>query len=132
MFALLQNVTDGVGLILSFLQEPSSRSTLDLVQADISNVATTLIDRWRQWVTDLDDAANSRGEMFPHSFLTTWFEGLDRLVNTSPLVRQNPHDPFRAAASPNLAAPYYSALAAVRATMVDRLGWTIGRAPGSY
>lgn len=130
MFTLLQNITQGVHLLLSFLQSPSSRPTLDLVQDDISHVATSLIARWREWVTQLDEAANTRGEMFPHSFLVSWFEGLDSLVNAA--NHRGTADPFGASIGPNLAAPYDSALASVRATMVDRLGWMIGRAPGTY
>jgi hypothetical protein len=126
---------------------PSSAQTAP--RGPLLRIGEAILPAWNAWLSNLSDEVNNRGEMYPHSLVSSWADNLDSLANanaasvpqaassgwsastwSSPLTSTwgaptaNPTQP-----SHPLVDAFVSAVKPIRDRFLTQLGWLIGRQP---
>ncbi|GFZ43656.1 hypothetical protein JCM24511_01376 [Saitozyma sp. JCM 24511] len=124
---------------------PSSAQTAP--RGPLLRLGETILPAWDAWLSNLSDEVNNRGEMYPHSLVSSWADNLDSLANaasvpqaassgwsastwSSPLTSTWGH-PTANPAQPShpLVDAFVSAVRPIRDRFLTQLGWLIGRQP---
>lgn len=116
LFSVTKSATNLVRLLPPRVEQSAATTSL-------SQLANTLVLRWREWVTTISSNVNEKGEIYPHSTVVSWAQNFRDLVDVSRTRPEQCPDPEHITG-------LIHTISTIRDTFAAQVGWLIGPGGG--